>query len=116
MHIFLSYFYRTLLNQSESKRREEETKAVESQKIMDSLSETLQNKLRLKEAEFQDHQNSLKIFEDENIKLRERNDYLLKQLTLKTDEENYGHQDLRKVMDSNNKLQNTVDEVQKQLR
>lgn len=63
-----------------------------------------------------DLQHSFEIIDTENIKLKETNNTLMKELTSKTDEIQKANHNLRKLTDTNFQLKGMVDGLQNQLR
>uniref|UniRef100_A0A336LRZ6 CSON012870 protein n=1 Tax=Culicoides sonorensis TaxID=179676 RepID=A0A336LRZ6_CULSO len=96
----------SLLHQAQESRKEAEDKVVESQKIVNSLKETLQH----------ESSKSLEILENEKSKLTEINQSLLNDLNTKNDELRAVRSDLESIRGSKDKLMEKMEEMKNQIR
>lgn len=108
--------YRNLLTQAQDKRKEAELKVVESQKIVDSLKQTLHDESQTKDFQVSSLHKSLETITNENAHLKELNKNLIKNLNARTEETRSINQNLVSVNNSKHDLHKKVEDLQKQIR
>uniref|UniRef100_A0A336MM53 CSON003749 protein n=1 Tax=Culicoides sonorensis TaxID=179676 RepID=A0A336MM53_CULSO len=101
-----THHIKSLLHQAQESRKEAEDKVIESQKIVNSLKETLQH----------ESSKSLEILENEKSKLTEINQSLLNDLNSKNDELRAVRSDLESIRGSKEKLKGKMEEMKNQIR